>query len=81
MWLRAGLPFRVTALELQPPLSLRDYKRRLNRIEYLDSMHLLAPADEVVLTPEVAMNISTPCVNLNHLSCSATYDLYCVGAP
>jgi hypothetical protein len=46
-------------------------------------VHLLAPSDEVVLIPGVALKFVTPEVNQNHCSCFGTiiYDLYRVGAP
>jgi hypothetical protein len=53
-------------------LSLCDRKRQLNGFEYLNSMHFLAPAGRVVLTPSVALKIVTPEVCQNHLSCYGT---------
>ena len=47
----------------------------------IESMYLLAQAGEVVLTPGVAFKFLTPGVSQNYLSCSAPYDLNCVGAP
>jgi hypothetical protein len=41
-------------------LSLSDLKNQLNRFEILESMHLLAPAGEVVLTPGVALCLELP---------------------
>jgi hypothetical protein len=37
----------------QPNWRLHDSKRRLNGFELLESMHLLVPAGEVALTPDV----------------------------
>jgi hypothetical protein len=55
--LMAGLPLRVQASELQPPLSLRDRKRRLNGFKLLESINILAQAGEVALTPGVALSL------------------------
>jgi hypothetical protein len=41
---------------------------QLKGLEYLESMHLLAPAGEVVLTPDVVLKFVTPKVYHNHLS-------------
>ena len=49
-------------------------------IESFESMHILASADEVVLTTGVALKLVTSKVCQNHLSCSVLYDLNCVGA-
>jgi hypothetical protein len=38
-------------------LSLRNYKRLLSEFELPESMHLFAPAGEVVLTHGVALNL------------------------
>jgi hypothetical protein len=50
------LPLRVEALELQL-VFLCDHKRRLNRLELLESLHLSAPAGGMVLTPGVALSL------------------------
>jgi hypothetical protein len=60
--------------ELQPPFiptSLHDHKRWLNGFELLESMHLLATAREVVLSPGVAVysKFITSEVSQNHFSC------------
>jgi hypothetical protein len=47
--LAEGLPFMVESHRF----SLRNRKRQRNRLEYLEAMHLIALADEVVMTPEV----------------------------
>ena len=57
-----------------------DRKRRLNGIEQLESMYLLAPAGEMVFTPGVAFKFLTPGDSQNHISCPAPYDINCVGA-
>ena len=73
-----GLPLMVETLEMQPPfICVRNRKRRLNRIELLEYMHILAPACEVVLSL-CCFEICKPEVSQNHLSCFAHYDINCV---
>ena len=47
----------------------------------MESLHLLAPADEVVLTPGVDLKVVTPEAGQNFISYLAPYDLSCVYAP
>jgi hypothetical protein len=48
-----SLPLRVKTFNLQIPV----IPARLNCFELLESLHLLAPAGEVVLTPGVALSL------------------------
>jgi hypothetical protein len=50
-------------------LFLRDRKRGLNGFKWLESMHLLAPAGKVVLTPGIAVEYVALEVSQNHISC------------
>jgi hypothetical protein len=68
MYFNNGMPLVADLLPLQLEGSeLGDHKRQLNELELLQSVHLLAPAGEMVLPPGVAC--STHIVSQNHLSC------------
>jgi hypothetical protein len=60
---------------------LCDHMRRLHGSEILESMHLLAPAREVVLTPGVALSLQHPRLAKPIFSVSPSHDIYCVHAP
>ena len=73
-----GLPLTVEASEMQPPfICVCNRKWRLNSIELLEYMHILAPACVVVLSL-CCFEMCKPEVSQNHLSCLAHYDINCV---
>jgi hypothetical protein len=77
------LPISVGASEYcRHRLSLRDRKRQFNGFEYFESMHLLAPAIDLDLTPLCCFMFVAPEVSQKSSYLSSTpYDLNCVDAP